>query len=54
MGVRVMCRLGFHDWLLDKKTVVKCNRTCRRCDKQQHSMYDMTYGYTYWVNGKYW
>jgi len=50
----VMCRFGFHDWLMDKDTVVKCNRTCRKCDKWQHSMYDMSYGDTYWVDGKYW
>ena len=50
----VMCRLGFHDWLMDKETVVKCNRTCRRCNKWEHSMYDMNYGDNYWVDGKYW
>ena len=50
----VMCRFGYHYWLMDKDTIVKCNRTCTRCGKWQHSMYDMAYGDTYWVDGKYW
>ncbi len=44
----------FHDWVMDKKTVVECNRKCRKCGKWQHSVYDMAYGSTYWVDGKHW
>ena len=51
-GVR--CSLGLHKWLVDKKTTVKANRICTKCGKQQHTMYDMTYGSTYWANGEYW
>lgn len=51
---RLLCLLGFHDWIMDKDTIVKANRTCKRCGKWQYSMYDMTYGDIYWVNGKYW
>ncbi len=48
----IMCCLGYHDWMMDNYIIFKCNRTCRRCDKSQHSMYDMTYGTTYWENDK--
>jgi len=50
----VVCRLGFHDWLMDKGTIIKCNRTCKRCGKKMHSCYDMSYGDTIWLNGHYW
>jgi len=43
-----------HKWVYDKPTYYKCNRTCSKCNKKQHSMYDMTYGGTYWVDGIYW
>lgn len=50
----ILCFFGIHNWEYDKNTIVKCNRTCKKCHKSQHSMYDMAYGVTYWVNGVYW
>lgn len=50
----VMCRLGYHDWMMDRDTIVKCNRVCIRCNKWQHSMYDLSYGETSWEEGKRW
>ena len=43
-----------HKWVYDTPTQYKCNKTCSKCNKQQHSIYDMTYGDTYWVDGIYW
>tara|TARA_R100000951_G_scaffold114921_1_gene121353 strand:+ start:698 stop:871 length:174 start_codon:yes stop_codon:yes gene_type:complete len=51
---KIACLFGFHDWVYDKETVVKCNRECKKCKKSQHSVYDMGYGETVWSDGKYW
>ena len=50
----VMCSLGWHKWKITMLTKVKGHRKCNKCLKEQHTMYDMTYGSTYWANGKYW
>lgn len=44
----------FHKWKKDQETDVRCNRTCTKCSKEEHSIYDMTYGKIYWVDGLYW
>jgi hypothetical protein len=51
---RIKCFLGKHNWNLEKKTPVKINRTCRFCDRKEHSSYDMSWGETIWLNGHYW
>lgn len=43
-----------HDWDRDKDEIVKCNRKCTKCGVWQHSMYDMSWGETFWADGKYW
>jgi hypothetical protein len=50
----IKCYFGFHKWIYDKKTVVKCNRTCKNCGKKMSSCYDMSYGETVWINGHHW
>ena len=50
----VMCSLGMHKWKTTMLTKVKGHRKCSKCLKEQHTMYDMCYGGTYWADGKYW
>ena len=51
---KLLCYLGLHDWRYASNTIAKCDRNCERCDKWQHSAYDMTNGETMWRDGKYW
>ena len=50
----IMCNIGFHKWKKTMLTNVKGHRKCLKCSKEQHSVYDILYGGTYWVNGRYW
>ena len=52
--MNIKCYFGFHKWKYDKPTIVKCNKTCKRCGKKMHSCYDMSYGETVWLKGHYW
>lgn len=53
----LLCLLGIHSWnyhLTYPNSIVKCNKTCNRCDKKMHSVYDMSFGETVWLIGHYW
>lgn len=49
---RFLCKIGKHNWLYDSDKHT-ANRCCRRCNKWQHPVYDLTYGDTYYVAGYY-
>jgi len=49
---KLLCKLGHHSWVYNsiKHTA---NRCCRHCDRWEHPVYDMAYGETYYVEGRY-
>lgn len=51
---KIICFFNIHKWVYNKNTIVKCNKTCEICGKKMSSMYDISYGETYWINGNIW
>jgi len=50
----LLCYLGYHIWEITYIKGPKRERTCKICNKIQSTMYDMSYGETYWTNGRIW
>lgn len=48
----IPCKVGKHDWIYDSDDYT-ANRRCRNCNLWQHPVYDLTYGGTYYVNGRF-
>lgn len=45
---------GKHDWKIYDIDGPKKIRRCLLCGKIQSTMYDMSYGCTYWTDGEHW
>ena len=51
---KILCSIGLHKWEVTFNQSPKKEKTCACCDKTKHTTYDMSYGCTYWADGKYW
>lgn len=49
---RLLCRFGYHSWVYDS-FFYTANRRCHHCDRWEHPAYDMAYGDTYFIEGRY-
>lgn len=48
------CLFGFHRWATTYQNGPKQDRICTRCGREEHTVYDMSRGDTYWAEGSYW
>ena len=52
--MKLICRFGVHNWVrIYAKGPKKVDR-CSHCGACRSTMYDMTYGETYWIPGDCW
>lgn len=51
---KLLCSIGLHKWLIFYSSKPRMVQQCQYCSKRRSTMYDLSYGGTYWVTGDAW
>ena len=54
IAMKILCKINFHKWITVFRDNPRVVQQCTNCKKHRSTMYDMTYGSTYWVSGNHW